>query len=81
MLENQPDDPCEFIADYFKNVIQGTSPLVRSYRFWGSAGCWSGVVGLFGSSFRILDCAECRKGFASRSQEYLRQSYEPRPLL
>ena len=35
MLENRLDDPCEFIADYFKNVIQGTSPLVRSYRFLG----------------------------------------------
>eukprot|EP01062_Namystynia_karyoxenos_P027980 TRINITY_DN21299_c2_g1_i1.p1 TRINITY_DN21299_c2_g1~~TRINITY_DN21299_c2_g1_i1.p1 ORF type:complete len:339 (+),score=119.24 TRINITY_DN21299_c2_g1_i1:94-1017(+) len=33
LLENRPDEPLAFIADYFKNVIQGTSPLVRSYRY------------------------------------------------
>eukprot|EP00756_Hemistasia_phaeocysticola_P059849 Hpha_TRINITY_DN36839_c0_g1::TRINITY_DN36839_c0_g1_i1::g.139788::m.139788 len=33
LLENRPDEPLSFIADYFRNVIQGTSPLVRSYRY------------------------------------------------
>ena len=33
LLENRPSCPVAFIADYFKNVIQGTSPLVRSYRY------------------------------------------------
>eukprot|EP00755_Sulcionema_specki_P014877 Sspe_Gene.57863::Locus_31750_Transcript_1_1_Confidence_1.000_Length_924::g.57863::m.57863 len=33
LLENRPDSPVEFIADYFRNVIQGTSPMIRSYRY------------------------------------------------
>eukprot|EP00761_Pharyngomonas_kirbyi_P010524 gb/GECH01010544.1/.p1 GENE.gb/GECH01010544.1/~~gb/GECH01010544.1/.p1 ORF type:complete len:296 (+),score=38.75 gb/GECH01010544.1/:1-888(+) len=33
MLENRPEDPIHFMADYFYNVVQGSSPMVRSYRF------------------------------------------------
>ncbi|KAJ9463049.1 hypothetical protein DIPPA_25654 [Diplonema papillatum] len=33
LLENRPDCPVSFITDYFKLVIQGASPLIRSYRY------------------------------------------------
>ena len=33
LLDNRPSCPASFIADYFKNVAGGTSPLVRSYRY------------------------------------------------
>ena len=33
LLENRPSQPVVFISDYFKNVVQGTSPMIRSYRY------------------------------------------------
>ena len=33
LLENRPHKPIEFLADYFKNVVQGSSSLQRSYRY------------------------------------------------
>ena len=31
LLENRPPEPIDFIADYFRTVIQGSSPLLRAY--------------------------------------------------
>ena len=33
LLENQPAKPIDFLADYFRTVIQGSSPLLRAYRY------------------------------------------------
>jgi len=33
LLENRPAQPVDFIQDYFKNVILGTSSFLRSYRY------------------------------------------------
>lgn len=33
LLENRPEDPMEFMADYFRNVVNGTSTIVRSFRY------------------------------------------------
>ena len=33
LLENRPPEPIDFIADYFRTVIQGSSPLLRAYRY------------------------------------------------
>jgi len=33
LLENRPDKPIEFMAEYFRTVIQGNSPLLRAYRY------------------------------------------------
>eukprot|EP00965_Chrysotila_dentata_P129810 4290991-Pleurochrysis_carterae.AAC.2 len=33
LLENRPEKPIEFIAEYFRTVIHGSSPLLRAYRY------------------------------------------------
>lgn len=33
LLENRPTDPLAFVADYFKGVVEGSSGLMRSYRY------------------------------------------------
>ena len=33
LLENRPDSPIAFIAHYFRTVTQGSSPLLRAYRY------------------------------------------------
>jgi len=33
LLENRPDKPVEFVSEYFRNAIHGSSPLMRSYHF------------------------------------------------
>jgi len=33
MLENRPEKPLEFIADYFNNALHGKSSMQRSYRY------------------------------------------------
>ena len=33
LLENRPDDPTAFMLKYFRTVTQGSSPLLRAYRY------------------------------------------------
>lgn len=33
LLENKPESPIAFIAQYFRTVTQGSSPLLRAYRY------------------------------------------------
>lgn len=33
LLENRPPNPIAFLSDYFQNVTQGSSRIVRSYRY------------------------------------------------
>eukprot|EP00753_Platysulcus_tardus_P005710 PLAT13633.1.p1 GENE.PLAT13633.1~~PLAT13633.1.p1 ORF type:complete len:227 (+),score=59.52 PLAT13633.1:73-681(+) len=33
LLEKRPEDPVVFIAEYFRNVLHGSNPLLRAYRF------------------------------------------------
>eukprot|EP00947_MAST-08B_sp_MAST-8B-sp1_P005708 g5708.t1 len=32
LLENRPDSPLEFATDYFRNVVHGSTAVVRAYR-------------------------------------------------
>ena len=33
LLENRPEKPLEFMADYFSNALQGRTAVARSYRY------------------------------------------------
>ena len=33
LLENRPSSPIAFISKYFRSVTQGSSPLLRAYRY------------------------------------------------
>ncbi|KAG8459799.1 hypothetical protein KFE25_014362 [Diacronema lutheri] len=33
LLENRPDEPVDAIADYFRHILQGSSPMLRAHRF------------------------------------------------
>ena len=33
LLENRPSSPIAFMAKYFRTVTQGSSPLLRAYRY------------------------------------------------
>ena len=33
LLENRPEHPIEFIADYFTCAVNGAAPIFRSYRY------------------------------------------------
>ncbi|KAL9642160.1 hypothetical protein ABK040_007165 [Willaertia magna] len=33
ILENRPEDPLEFLSEYFNNVVKGSNSLTRSYRY------------------------------------------------
>mmetsp|Transcript_489 Transcript_489/g.813 ORF Transcript_489/g.813 Transcript_489/m.813 type:complete len:295 (+) Transcript_489:77-961(+) len=33
LLENRPENPTQFLVDYFRHAVKGTKPLIRSYRY------------------------------------------------
>ena len=33
LLENRPENPVEFMREYFGNVVHGSTPLIRAYRY------------------------------------------------
>eukprot|EP00744_Colponema_vietnamica_P027970 GILI01042248.1.p1 GENE.GILI01042248.1~~GILI01042248.1.p1 ORF type:complete len:248 (-),score=39.55 GILI01042248.1:77-820(-) len=33
LLENRPENPIKFLADYFQAVVSGSTPIQRSYRY------------------------------------------------
>lgn len=83
LLENRPASPIAFISKYFRTVTQGSSPLLRAYRYIQLAGPQhSSFVDNLVAAYVALDCRRGTNGVTGAELlRLLRYGPKKSPLL